>query len=250
MHAEGTSDQRKGNSMEFLFDSANLESIAKYSQAFPITGVTSNPSILKAEGKIDFYAHMREIRRIIGRERTLHIQTIALRCDDILREAEAVLTHVDERVFIKIPTNEEGLKAMQRLKRDGIGITATAIYSKIQGFMAVEAGADYIAPYCNRMENANIDPNDTIRALSQMIQVDHSPSKIVAASFKNIAQVNDALKFGAHAVTLPPQLLHQVFGMAAIQQAIDDFTEDWRCTQGDVTLCDLAEKDRMDAKEA
>ena len=31
--------------MEFLFDSANLEAIQTYSACFPITGVTSNPSI-------------------------------------------------------------------------------------------------------------------------------------------------------------------------------------------------------------
>lgn len=41
--------------MEFLFDSANLEAIQTYSACFPITGVTSNPSILKAEGKIDLF---------------------------------------------------------------------------------------------------------------------------------------------------------------------------------------------------
>lgn len=33
--------------MEFLFDTANIEEIKKYSRFYPITGVTSNPSILK-----------------------------------------------------------------------------------------------------------------------------------------------------------------------------------------------------------
>ncbi len=230
--------------MEFLFDSANLANIRKYSESFPITGVTSNPSILKAEGKINFFEHMREIRRIIGMERTLHIQTIAEDCEGILREADAILKHVDDKVFIKIPTNEEGLKAIQRLKRYGIGITATAIYSKIQGFMAVTAGADFIAPYCNRMENADINPSEMIAALAQMIEKNQSKSRIVAASFKNIAQVNDALRAGAHTVTLPPELLHQVFGMAAIQQAIDGFRADWKTIQGNVTITDLAITDK------
>ncbi len=50
--------------MELLFDTANLEDIKKYNAIYPITGITSNPSILKAEGKIDFFAHLREIRNI------------------------------------------------------------------------------------------------------------------------------------------------------------------------------------------
>ncbi|GEM_PF-5187727 len=37
--------------MELLFDTANIEEIKKFSQYYPITGITSNPSILKAEGK-------------------------------------------------------------------------------------------------------------------------------------------------------------------------------------------------------
>ena len=51
--------------MEFLFDSANLEAIQTYSACFPITGVTSNPSILKAEGKIDpvSYTHLDVYKR-------------------------------------------------------------------------------------------------------------------------------------------------------------------------------------------
>ena len=120
--------------MEILFDTANLESIRKYSQIYPFTGVTSNPSILKAEGKIDFFAHMREIRSIIGMERTLHIQTIAEDLDGILRDADAILKNVDSRVYIKIPTTEAGLQAIMKLKSQGVGVTATAIYSKIQGF--------------------------------------------------------------------------------------------------------------------
>ena len=77
--------------MEFLFDSANLEAIEKYSAYFPITGVTSNPSILKAEGKIDLFSHMRKIRQIIGPEKTLHMQVIAEDCEGILKEARAIL---------------------------------------------------------------------------------------------------------------------------------------------------------------
>jgi len=225
--------------MEFLFDTVNLKNIETYGEIYPYTGVTSNPSIIKAEGEIDFFAHFKEIRRIIGRERSLHIQTLATDCNGILREAEAILSNVDEDVYIKIPTTEAGLAAMQILKRQGVRITATAIYSIIQGFMAINAGADFIAPYYNRMENVDIDPDNTISAYVKAIETSSSPTKIVAASFKNIAQVNKAIIAGAHTVTLQPALLHDVFGMAAIRKAVDDFAVDWESVFGDVSILDL-----------
>jgi TalC/MipB family fructose-6-phosphate aldolase len=230
--------------MEFLFDNVNLDTIRTLSDIYPISGVTSNPSIIKAEGKINFFAHMREIRRIIGPQKNLHIQTLTNDADSIILEAEAILTHVDKNVFVKIPTNEEGLKAIKRLKHKGIGVTATAIYSKIQAYMAIAAGADYIAPYWNRMENVDVNPAELVTAIAQMLRDSGSKTKILAASFKNIAQVNEALLCGAHEITLAPELLHQVFGMASIKQAIADFKADWVNSQGDVSLLELAAQDK------
>lgn len=225
--------------MEFLFDSANLEEIKKYAEIFPITGITSNPSILKAEGRIELFPHLKKIRGIIGADKTLHVQVIAENYEGILKEADTILQKVDDKVFIKIPVTEEGLKAIRVLKTRGVGVTATAIYSKIQGFMAIAAGADFIAPYYNRMENLDIDPCHTIAAFRQMIDENGASTKILAASFKNIAQVNAALLAGAHTVTIQPLLLHEAFGMAAVKKAVDDFHTDWVKIQGEVSISDL-----------
>lgn len=175
----------------------------------------------------------------MGRIRLLHMQVIAEDCEGMVKEAHAILKNVDDAVYIKIPTTEEGLKAMRALKAEGVHVTATAIYSKIQGFMAIACGADFIAPYYNRMENLDIDSCDTIAAFRQMIDEDDSNTKILAASFKNIAQVTNALLAGAHTATLQPALLHDAFGMAAIKKAVDDFHADWVNIHGDVSITDL-----------
>ncbi|WP_394924537.1 fructose-6-phosphate aldolase [uncultured Robinsoniella sp.] len=225
--------------MELLFDTANLDEIKKYSQFYPITGVTSNPSILKAEGNVDLYGTLREIRNVIGMDKSLHVQVLAEDAVGMLKEAEAVLKNVDDKVFIKIPTTEEGLKAMMLLKARGIGVTATAIYTEIQGFMAIMAGADFIAPYCNRMENLDVDFEETIADFRQMIDENHSSCKILAASFKNIRQVNRAFTAGAHTATVQPMLMHSSFEMAAVKKAVDDFKADWVAVRGEVSLTDL-----------
>ena len=60
--------------MKYLLDTANLAEIKRFYDIFPIAGVTSNPSIVKREGNIDFFNHMKEIRSIIGIDKPLHIQ--------------------------------------------------------------------------------------------------------------------------------------------------------------------------------
>ncbi|MGO0943739.1 transaldolase family protein, partial [Clostridioides difficile] len=41
---------------------------------------------------------------------------------------------------------QDGLRAIKDLHRKGIKITATAIFTAHQGFLAAKAGANYIAP--------------------------------------------------------------------------------------------------------
>jgi transaldolase len=226
--------------MEYMFDTVNLEDIKHYSEFFPITGITSNPSIIKIEGKIDFFNHFKKIRSIIGLDKSLHIQVVEKDYDGIMADALAILKNVDDSVFIKVPVTEQGLKAIRTLKAKGFGVTATAIYTKIQGLLAMEAGADFIAPYYNRMENMDIDPKEVITTFAQMINQYHYKTKILAASFKNMGQVNTAFECGAQTATIKPSLLHDALKMPAILKAVDDFTADFETVFGKgVSIIDL-----------
>ncbi len=225
--------------MEYMLDTANIKLIEESIKIFPITGVTSNPTILKKEGKVDFFNHFKKIREIIGSDKTLHIQVVAQDCEGILKEAKAILENVDDKVCIKIPVNAEGLKAMKILKAQGVSITATAIYTAAQGLLAMEAGADFIAPYFNRMENMNINPREVIKTFADMIEKYNYSTKILAASFKNIGQVNDSFAAGAQTATMAPEILLDALKMPAIQKAVDDFATDWESVFGKVSIVDL-----------
>ncbi|MFT4108797.1 fructose-6-phosphate aldolase [Propionicimonas sp.] len=222
--------------MEILFDTANLAAIEEMTPLYPVAGVTTNPTIIKAEGRIDFYPHFRRIREIIGPDRTLHIQVLAQDADGIVADAHRLREEIDGRVYAKIPTTEQGIRAMRLLKDEGVGVTATAIYSKTQGMLAVAAGADYIAPYFNRMESLDIDTSATIKSLAKFIDRHGADCRIMAASFKNVAQVSAAFEAGAAAVTLHPDLLRAALSSPDITQAVDAFTQDWFDTFGTTTL--------------
>lgn len=219
--------------MEFLLDTANLAEIKEYESIFPISGVTSNPSIVKKEGKIHFFNHMKEIRKIIGKDKSLHVQVVAQDYEGMLKDAETILKEIDEQVFIKVPVSEVGLKVMKELKRRKINVTATAIYTKFQAYLAIAAKADYIAPYFNRMDNINIDPKEAIKEMAKEIARTDSHTKILAASFKNVGQVNAALESGAQAATMGVDIFNQAFAMPSIEKAVTDFSADWESTFGE-----------------
>jgi transaldolase len=221
--------------MEFMLDTANLDEIKKYEAIIPLAGVTSNPSIVKNEGKIDFFAHMQQIRAIIGSEKSLHVQVVATDYEGMLKDAETILEKIDRNVFVKVPVSETGLKVIKELKARGINVTATAIYTKFQAYLAIAAGADYIAPYFNRMENLNIDPKAALTEMAQEIARTNSRTKILAASFKNVGQVNTALECGAQAATMGAAIIQQAFAMPSIEQAVTDFTQDWETSFGEGT---------------
>lgn len=213
--------------MEFILDTANLTEIKKYHEMIHLAGVTTNPSICKKENIENFWEHMNKIRAIIGLDRSFHVQVVAKDYDGMIEDAEAILKNIDEQVFIKVPTTEVGLRVMKELKRREHNVTATGIYTKMQAYLAINIGVDYLAPYYNRMENHNIDAQEAILEIANIINRTQSPSKILAASFKNVSQVTTAIEHGAHAITAGSDVFETALNLPFIGQAVSDFTTDW-----------------------
>lgn len=228
--------------MKYLIDSANLDEIRALSEYLPIAGVTGNPSIVKKEGSVPFFVHMREIRSIIGNLRPLHIQVTATDYDGMMRDAEAVFRHVDEKVFIKVPVDFEGVKVIKALRRQGANVTATAVYGMDQAFMALEAGADCIAPYYNRMEALGVDAASVIGNIAGIIAHYGYETEILAASFKQPAQIDRAILAGAHSVTVAPDVLRGIFAKQVVADAVQAFSDDWTGLYGGKTLAELADE--------
>ena len=225
--------------MELILDTANLKKIKEAVEYYPVSGVTTNPSIFNAEGKIDFYAHVREIRQILGNERTLHVQVISTDCDGILKEAEVLRKKVGDSIYVKTPVSREGLKAIGIMAREGFNVTATAIYTTMQAELAAMAGAKYLALYYNRMLNLDIDADKVFKQVADAIKAGNLDCKIVGASFKNVMQLTNALADGAQAITVPPELLDTALAHPSIDLAVDNFRKDWISVYGDKTLADL-----------
>lgn len=208
--------------MIWMIDTANLTAIRQALRIFPVDGITTNPSILKAEMPLDYFAHLLKIKELCA-GRTLHVQVAGDSCDAMLAQADEIRGALGDEVYLKVPVTEAGLEAIKALKKQGASVTATAIYFPLQGMLAAAAGADYLAPYCNRMEQNGIDFGRAIGQIRRMIDRDGYSARILAASFKNAGQVVQAIDCGAHAVTAQPDLLKSVLNSALVTDAVATF---------------------------
>ena len=73
--------------MKLILDTANLDDIKYFNTYYPISGVTTNPTILSREGG-DIVKHLHTIREIIGEDKELHIQVTETEYEKIVSEAK------------------------------------------------------------------------------------------------------------------------------------------------------------------
>ncbi len=217
--------------MYYLLDTANVKEIEKANEVFPIAGVTTNPTII-SEAKRDFFAILKDIRAIIG-DRMLHVQVLGENCDDMLRDAEALYEKVGGNLYVKVPVSIEGYKAMPILKKMGYKVTATAIFTPGQALLAANSNVDFTAPYINRIDNISGMGVSVVQMITTLFKMHKLPTQVLAASFKNIQQVNEVSLAGCHAITISPDLMWKLAEHPLTDMSIELFTKDWCSVYGE-----------------
>ncbi|MBN1067736.1 fructose-6-phosphate aldolase [Clostridium sp. ZS1] len=212
--------------MIYMIDTANIEEIKDAMEYYPLSGVTTNPTILSKENK-DPISLLKEIRTIVGEETMIHAQVISLSTEGMIKDAEYLKENIGGNLYIKIPVTKEGIKAIKILKTKGFNITATAIFTAQQGLMASVAGADYIAPYVNRIDNLSGDGVGVVGCLINMIKEYNLATKVLAASFKNVQQVYEISKLGGHSVTVGKDIFDKLIEHPMTDWSVDNFIKDW-----------------------
>ena len=212
--------------MKLLVDDADIEKIKRVYEYYAIDGVTTNPSILAKNGK-NPYETLKEIREFIGEDAELHVQVVSKTADKMVEEGKRIVAELGKNTYIKIPTIPEGLKAMRILSNEGYKITATAIYTPIQGYLAAKAGADYTAPYVNRIDNLGTNGIEVTRKIHDIFENNGLKTQILAASFKNSLQVLELCEYGVGASTVAPEIIEGLIKNTSISSAVDTFIDDF-----------------------
>lgn len=211
-----------------FLDTANLQQIKKALELEIIEGITTNPTILLKEEK----PRDKQIKAIdeLG-VRVIYAQVVGNNYQTYMEDFQKLYElgqNLKADLGVKIPATMDGLRAIGQIKKDypQVKVLATAIYSADQGILASLAGADFLAPYVNRMENNNIDALDAIEKMRIFIDDRGLGTQILAASFKNTNQVVNALVSGAHTATIPYDLLVQMADKDLALEAVEVFYQD------------------------
>lgn len=217
--------------MKLCIDHADVAKIRRIYEFYPVDGVSTNPSILAKSGRAP-YEVLREIRSIVG-DGELFVQAVSPNAEGMVNEAHRIVKELGEITLVKIPCVPEGFKAMKVLNAEGIRFIGTAIYTPMQGFLAAKCGAEYVAPYVNRIDNMGFDGVQVSKDIHDaIVRSGLTHSGLLAASFKNSQQVLELVKYGVKAVTVAPDVIEGLVKNPAIDAALTQFTADFEGLTG------------------
>jgi fructose-6-phosphate aldolase 1 len=215
---------------ELYLDTADTGQISRFNACLPVRGITTNPSIL-ARANTGLTALLPGVAKVLGEKARFHVQVVSESADAMLAEA-INLRKLPYDVVVKVPATETGLAAIRKMKAQHIPVLATAIYSVQQGFLAALCGADYLAPYVNRIDAIGADGIGVVADLQALIDRHQFSVRLLPASFKNVGQVLGVLRTGVSAITLPVEIADEMLAHPAVQPAVDLFSRDWHTVFG------------------
>jgi len=210
--------------MKFFVDTADLEEIREANDMGILDGVTTNPSLVKDEGNVDFHEHVYKICEIVDGD--VSAEVTATDFDGMMEEAHT-LAQVHDNVVVKIPLIKAGIKALRALDEEGIPTNCTLCFSPNQALMAAKAGADYISPFIGRVDDIAADGMSVIEEIVQIYDNYDFDTEVLAASVRHPTHVKRAALAGADVATMPFDTLLKLLDHPLTDRGLERFLADW-----------------------
>ncbi|HVX02679.1 MAG TPA: fructose-6-phosphate aldolase [Nitrososphaera sp.] len=210
--------------MKIFLDTANLESIKKYNDMGLVDGVTTNPTLLSKEKGQNPAEIMHEIVHIV--KGPVSLEVVGTTYDAMMEEAHR-LKKYGRNVVVKIPMLPDGMRAVKKLKEEGIETNVTLVFSANQAVIAAKAGASYVSPFIGRLDDAGQDGMTLIREIVQIFRNYEFATNVLVASVRHPMHVIEAGKIGAQVVTLPPDILGKMMVHPLTDKGLAAFLSDW-----------------------
>ncbi|HAU8042866.1 TPA: fructose-6-phosphate aldolase [Escherichia coli] len=222
--------------MELYLDTSDVVAVKTLSRIFPLAGVTTNPSIIAA-GKKPLEVVLPELHEAMGGQGRLFAQVMATTttAEGMVNDARQLRSIIAD-IVVKVPVTAEGLAAIKMLKAEGIPTLGTAVYGAAQGLLSALAGAEYVAPYVNRIDAQGGSGIQTVTDLHQLLKMHAPQAKVLAASFKTPRQALDCLLAGCESITLPLDVAQQMISYPAVDAAVAKFEQDWQGAFGRTSI--------------
>ncbi len=165
-----------------------------------------------------------ELAKIVpGRVSTEVDARLSFDTEGSMRKARAIVEAYDalgvgkERILIKLASTWEGIRAAERLEREGIQCNLTLLFSMAQAKACADAGVFLISPFVGRItdwhakkENRSFEAEEdpgvlSVRRIYEHYKAHGIGTVVMGASFRNTGQI-EALA-GCDRLTISPELM-------------------------------------------
>ena len=209
--------------MKLFIDSANYTAIADCWATGLIDGVTTNPSLMLRSGD--------QPEQVYQNLYDLGVKDISMEVvgdvDEMIAEGKRLTNAFPGQSTIKVPCTVDGIEACRVLTLEHIKVNVTLIFSPAQAILAAKAGATYVSPFVGRLDDNSQDGLKLIKDIAKVYDMRFQFTEILAASIRDVHSVSKAFEYGAHIVTIPPQVFHAMYRHILTDAGLDRFNKDW-----------------------
>jgi transaldolase len=210
--------------MKLFLDTAEVSDIEDRLPSGLISGVTTNPSLIRKAGR-DPWSVYRDIIELGVDD--LSIEVVGETSANLVTLALNVNENYGNVATIKLPCTVEGLKSCKYLSNIGIRVNMTLVFSVSQAILCSLAGADYVSPFIGRMDDNSLDGIKLVNDISNIYAKSGIETKVLAASIRDAQSVGVAFGVGADICTIPPKVFDSMSSHVLTDKGLAQFNSDF-----------------------
>lgn len=217
--------------MKIFLDTAEVDMIGPAYDTGLIDGVTTNPTLIMRSGR-DPVEVIKEISTSFKSLQSISAEVVADTAEEMVEQAQAF--NGLWNVTIKVPCTVEGLKACRMLSTQGQHVNVTLIFSVAQAILAEKAGAKFVSPFVGRWIDNSVDGIELIKSIRHAYSGNGQLclTEILAASLRDVRQVEKCAMMGADVVTIPPVVFWAMYKNIMTDKGLELFQKDWEKVNG------------------
>lgn len=210
--------------MRLFLDTASIDEVRRGVGLGVISGVTTNPSLIAKERGVPYKTRVIEIAEAV--DGPVSAECVTRTAAEMVAEGRDIASW-HPNVVVKVPIDEEGLKAIRLLSSEGIRVNTTLIFSTNQALLAAMAGATFVSPFVGRLDDVGEDGMALVREIVDVFDTYDLPTQVLAASLRHPRHVTEAALAGSHVATLPFSVLLGMLKHPLTDVGIDRFLADY-----------------------
>ena len=210
----------------FFLDSSDPKEIRDIFAWGVVSGVTTNPLILAREaGSADLGKRIQSV--LAASTGHVSVELTSETEAAMLEEARQYHAWAPDRICIKVPFSEAGLRVTHGLRRQGVPTNVTCVMSFNQAYLAILAGCTYVSIFSGRVRDMGYDVRPVIAETRAQIDREKHAARIIVGSVRHFMDVNEALDAGAHIPTVPPTILRKMLHNPKTDETVREFNTAW-----------------------